>query len=135
MLLAVVGQWEGVWRVVGITQEAMDVFAEHNFLKVTRMGINRSHLIARKDSFNEMIQREMPRDEWWTYFKRNDQTVFATSSQNQSKAELVFTKFHNADGLFKSKGFAWAHGVAESDFLRKLHADNSKQFTSETTDS
>ena len=109
------------WRVTGITHEAMTVFAAHNFKKVSRMGINRSHIVARKDTYRELLERDFDSIEvWWDYYFSRDNTVLSTSSENMSSR---FSEIYPVDetlGLFITKGFAWRHGKEEIDFLNRL---------------
>ena len=108
------------WQVIGITENALRVFAEHDFKRVSRMGINRSHLVDRVKTYTTMLEGPlMEIDEWWKFYRDNDTTILATSSENMSNG---FSKVHNIDptlGLFKSHGFAWKHKDPEIQFLKE----------------
>ena len=100
------------WRVVGITKNALEVFKKNNFHRVSRMGINRSHIKDRKDTYSEMLNSKVKNSaEWWNYYYENDKTIFATSSENMSsRLDLDnVIPLKNSEGLFKSQGYAWAH--------------------------
>ena len=57
------------WRVVGITENALKVFAEHDFKRVSRMGINRSHLVERVQTYTTMLEGSlMECEDWWATF-------------------------------------------------------------------
>lgn len=109
------------WRVIGITHDALDVFANHGFKKVSRMGINRSHLIARNESYRELLEKEFENaDEWWTFYYSRDMTILSTSSENMSSNfSQVYTIDEN-HGLFKTSGYAWKHRKEETAFLKAL---------------
>jgi hypothetical protein len=111
---------EDHWQVIGITENALKVFAEHNFQRVSRMGINRSHLVDRVKTYTTMLEGPlMEIDKWWDFYRKNDVTVLATSSENMSNG---FSKVYDIDpaiGLFKSHGFAWQHKDPEINFLRE----------------
>lgn len=121
MLQALVSEWTGIWRVVGVTMEALHVFREHSFKRVSRMGINRSHLVPRSATFDQMLATEMLAEEWWEFFVDRDKTILATSSQNSSNRTSEFAPIDD-ETLFRSKGFAWTHGDAEEQKLRELYA-------------
>lgn len=107
------------WRVVGVTQEALNVFKQHEFKKVSRMGINRGHICDRNDTLTFML--ENPFDnvwDWWNYFYSRDRTILMTSTENMSHKE---SKVYDVpEGLFHTSGFAWKHGKDEIKFLSEL---------------
>ena len=114
------------WRVVGITKNALKVFKNHDFNRVSRMGINRSHLNDRKTIYTKMLNSKFENPtEWWDYYYKNDKTIFATSSENMSSILNDVVVFKNSEGLFKSKGYAWTHRKKhEVPYLRKLADEN-----------
>jgi len=113
------------WQVVGITEDALAVFAKHDFKRVSRMGINRSHLVDRVKTYTTMLEGPlMECDEWWNFYVENDKTILATSTENMSKGE--WSKVYAVDpklGLFKSQGFAWQHKDLEINFLKETRVD------------
>ena len=121
LLSELMGENPDHWRVVGTTEQALTVFSENNFKKVSRMGINRSHLVDRHETFTYMLENIMlDIDEWWQYYTERDKTVFATSGENMSN---VFSNviYFEEQGLFRSSGFAWRHSKEESSFLQELY--------------
>lgn len=110
------------WRVIGITENALQVFKEHNFKRVSRMGINRSHLVDRIQTYTTMLEGPlMECDEWWNFYVETDKTILATSTENMGKSE--WSKVYDIDpglGLFKSQGFAWSHKDPEISFLKEM---------------
>ena len=122
MLTELLGSYEDCWRVVGITKNALDVFANHNFKKVSKMGINRSHLVDRHKTYTFMLTNSFKNaEQWWDYFITNDKTILATSSENISKNLSEVYNIDVALGLFKTKGFAWSHTRQEQQFLKNLY--------------
>jgi hypothetical protein len=109
------------WRIVGITKDALAVFANHDFRKVSRMGVNRGHLVDRNDTCTHLFTHRF-KDvwEWWQYYYERDKTVLMTSSENVSGAHSEI--FEITTGLFISSGFAWKHGKQEIQFLKELHS-------------
>ena len=111
------------WRVVGITEKALDVFKEHNFKKISKMGINRSHIINRNDTYTYMFNNIFKDpNKWWNYYFDKDKTILSTSSENTASKFSTITTFDNNNFLFKSRGFAWTHGKQEEQFLKELYA-------------
>ena len=111
------------WRVTGITENALKVFKQHDFKRVSRMGINRSHLVDRVKTYTTMLEGPlMDCEEWWNFYFDNDKTVLATSTENMGKGE--WSKVYDIDpqlGLFKTQGFAWRHKDPEINFLKELY--------------
>lgn len=122
MLGELLSAHEDHWQVVGITEQALKVFSEHEYKRVSRMGINRSHLVDRVKTFTTMLEGPlMDIDEWWNFYRENDKTILATSSENMSNG---FSEVYDIDpelGLFKSHGFAWKHKEPEINFLKELN--------------
>jgi hypothetical protein len=116
---------EDAWQVVGITENALKIFATHNFKRVSRMGINRSHLVDRVKTYTTMLEGPlMDIDEWWNFYRDNDKTILATSSENMSNG---FSKIYDVNtelGLFKTHGFAWKHQEPEIKFLKEAYFGN-----------
>lgn len=109
------------WRVVGVTENALRVFAEHDFKRVSRMGVNRSHLVDRIDTYTTMLEGPLMKcEDWWNFYVDTDKTVLATSTENMGKGE--WSKIYDIApslGLFQSQGFAWRHKEPEIKFLKE----------------
>ena len=122
MLTELLSGYEDNWIVTGVTKEALDVFKQHGFRKVSRMGINRSHLVDRYKTYTQMIEGpEMSAEDWWQFYRDNDKTVLATSSENMTNN---FSETYAVDtelGLFRTQGFAWKHNKAEVRFLEEMY--------------
>jgi hypothetical protein len=110
------------WRVVGITTKALEAFSQHQYKRVSKMGINRSHLVDRKSRDTEMLTTDfLNAAEWWDFYYKNDKTILATSTENMSN---TISNYHIVDeslGLFKHSGFSWRHTKSETEFLMRLH--------------
>ncbi len=113
---------ENRWRVVGITEDALRIFKNNGFKKAVRMGINRSHKHERIKVYTQMLKTtfETPQ-KWWEYYQKHDETILATSSENNSENYSNIYYFNHEEQLFKSKGFSWRHTKSEKDFLQQLH--------------
>lgn len=122
LLTHLFGAQENPWRVVGVTTEALKVFREHGFKKVVKMGINRSHIVNRNDSYREMLSTDfMSCEDWWNFYYENDKTIFATSSENLTKNHSTEILIDENLDLFRSQGYSWKHGVAERTYLEQLY--------------
>lgn len=123
LITEITSQNPDVWRVVGITDAALRIFEKHNFQRVSRMGVNRSHIVNRNTVYREMLENPIEDfKEWWGFYHENDRCVLATRKENMS--ESVGDDYIDIDeslGLFKSRGYAWTHRKdVEGEFLRKL---------------
>lgn len=121
LLTELLGSSDNPWRVVGITEGALSVFSQNNFIKVKRMGINRSHLVNRIDVYTHMFENVFTdANDWWDYYYENDKTVLSTSSENMSSASSNIIYFDNKDSFFKSRGFSGSYTKKEKLFLEEL---------------
>jgi len=109
------------WPVVGITHAALERFAEHDFRYVSRMGVNRSHLIDRKVWQSAMLEKLLSFEEWVDLCNRSDRTVLATSSENMRDEVNDFIAIPRGKGLFRSVGYKWRHTAEERKVLSSLH--------------
>ena len=122
------------WKVVGITPAALEIFAQHNFKRVAKMGIQRAHLVDRADTYREMLNTCMSNcDEWWEYYCNNDRTVFSTVEENMGDMNIDTIIWFDAPGLFNIQGFAWRHRKIEIEFLRNLYDTTHKNCNNQTT--
>ena len=121
ILTELMAEYEYSWRVVGITREALIRFSENKFRKVTGMGINRAHLINRKDFYPEMLGKEFKNcDDWWDYYLDKDRTILATSTENSAHSFSDVFYFDKPE-LFKIKSYSWRHTKKdEGRFLENL---------------
>lgn len=115
------------WRVVGITQEALKVFEKYQFERVSRMGINRSHLVQRAKQYKEMLfdfdlfdEKYGSKELFWKHYLEGDKTILATSKENMSDELSTVYDINPELGLFRTKGYAWKHGEEEIKYLKLL---------------
>lgn len=126
MLTGLMGSRPWSWRVIGITRDALDAFAENDF-KRPAGKIQRGHRDDRASTARALFFERtlpMPLDEFFDFFLKRDQTVLMTKNENKQGGE--FPKFIPIDahhGLFPCGTLVgWQHRKAEVDFLRGLHA-------------
>ena len=126
LLTVIFGQNPDTWRVTGVTEAALKVFAKHDFKRVSRMGVHRSHLVSRDETYRKMLEKPIEDfDEWWQLYHENDKCVLATSGENNSGRLGKIIPIDVDAGMFRSKGYSWQHRLKmESKFLRKLHRGN-----------
>lgn len=119
-------RYENIWRVVGITEQALKVFAKHDFKKVSKMGINRSHLQDRHRTYPYLFNENLSFKEWWNYLKENNDCILATASENmKGNSGVKIISIDTNLNLFKSKGFSWNHRLCqEGAYLKKLYEQN-----------
>lgn len=122
------------WRVTGISEEALRVFHENDYKYRTKIGINRSHIISRKDAHLNLLQQFQAGciqtvEQWWAQFWGSDATCLTTASENMKKSDRSRIIYFDNPGfsLFRSKGFAWKHGKEEEDFLRALYRNHASK--------
>jgi hypothetical protein len=125
MLSELLGQNPDLWTVVGITEEALNKFKQHDFKKVSKMDINRSHIVDRHKTYATMLTGDlMDCDTWWSFYIENDKTILATRSENKSGRLSKIFDIDPSLNLFKSQGFAWKHTKAEYEYLRNIYLKN-----------
>lgn len=126
MLTELMSQYEWAWRVVGITEAALQRFEEYQFKKQSRMGINRSHITPRIQTYTRWINHPiLDVEDWWQDYIASDITVLSTSTENMKG---VIPEYYTVpEGLFQTYGYAWRHQQPEIDWLSTLYADPTRQ--------
>ena len=132
LLTELLAQYENTWRVIGITNAALEKFIQCDFIKIKGMGIQRAHLTDRIETYTYMFENVFyDTDSWWEYHLEKDKTILSTSSENMSsilKDEIYFNDnviyFDNNDSYFKNAGFTWSYRKKEEAFLRNVAGVN-----------
>lgn len=121
MLTFLLSSHENPWRVIGITKEALKVFKSHDFKKESGMGINRSHIHSRADSYHKMMARRFKNyKEWWEFYYSRDATILATSSENNLMVYSEVYEIDESKNLFTNSGYAWRHNKNETEYLKSI---------------
>lgn len=55
ILTELFGETENPWRVIGITINALKIFKDNDFNRISGMGINRAHIKDRKITYTKMV--------------------------------------------------------------------------------
>jgi len=81
------------WRVVGITQDALDSFKAVNFERVPNRKdenpVERAHINKRYDWVQECFETEWKcSKDWWDFIWENDRTVLATAKENKQSDSI-----------------------------------------------
>lgn len=128
ILTVLMGASEVSWRVVGITIEALKVFNKHEYKYKSGMRINRSHYPkSRKEFYTEMLLRSFSDcNGWWNYYKDNDITILATSSENTTNEYSDIIYIDGSLDLFRNKFISWRHTKKERAFLENLYFESVK---------
>lgn len=113
------------WRVVGITQNALEVFASNEF-KLPPRKLCRGHIKSRAATARNLFDRDRPLPllEFFDVFLGNDCTVIMTIDEN--RPGTTFPDYHAIDNpdadLFPNAAMmGWKHRKRERDFLRDLY--------------
>jgi hypothetical protein len=122
VLTAMMGGRSWSWRVVGITQAALQLFRDAGYKKVTRDGITRAHIQSRIKTTSELLQPEEPysADEFARIWIENDKTVLCVRGENKNTLPEYISFADAEHGLFQSNQVAWRHGKMEREYLMSL---------------
>lgn len=77
------------WRVVGITQDALDAFESLEFIRIPNrkdpITVERAHIHQRNEWISEMFETEWDSAaDWWEFIYERDTCVLSTSSENRA---------------------------------------------------
>jgi hypothetical protein len=128
MLTSLMGSRPWSWRVVGITDAALEVFAAHDFKRVRGL-VERGHLADRSQTAYELFfnrQSVMELGEFFEFFLERDKTVLMAKYENKSRSGgpiPLYTPIPMERELFPCGTLiGWQHRPREIEFLRQLHS-------------
>ena len=109
------------WRPKAITFGALQTYKDNNFEHVR--GLERAHIIPRRETLKEILYREYPGTDWWDWYIDRDYTVLAKRSENRD--EKSFKKLSTIPiplklDLFQGKRVGWVFNEPEKKFLQSL---------------
>lgn len=81
--------YDDSWRVIGITQAALDAFEAVGFARIPNrkdgVSVERAHVHQRNTWLTEMFEREWhDATEWWAFIHERDTCILATNSENRA---------------------------------------------------
>ena len=134
-LMTSISGWEKwSWRVVGITQNAInEIHSNNGNSKVTKLLVRDHFFQGRSETYKKMLSKLLSFEEWWSEFWENDRTILMTKVEHnkiekikKDEGNLKETKsqIYELDwksGLFQSgnvAGFLFAKKY-EGDFIIK----------------
>ena len=109
------------WRPKKISINALKSFVLNDFKRPK--GIERAHLIHRRDTLNELLIKDWRGDEWWDWYKERDYTILSTREENRSEIKLKKDDTFDIPlekNLFLGKRVGYAYGAKEKEFLRGI---------------
>ena len=109
------------WQPKAITLAALQAYKDNNFEHVR--GLERAHIIPRRETLKKILYRQYPETEWWGWYIEQDYTVLATRSENRDEKnfeKLFKIQIPISKELFRGKRVGWVYGEAEKDFLRTI---------------
>jgi hypothetical protein len=117
------------WRVIGITNEALNLLATVDFSKQKLpRQLCRGHRIDRAETTKLLFDRESPMslEEYFDAFLENDRTVIMLNKQNDPKKPFPhFIEINNPNAELFPNGslMSWKHRKKEREYLRWLHSN------------
>lgn len=138
ILELLVAQVTNNWRVVGITEAALNQLEEQGYKYKTRSGIQRAHIYDRYETFGLLIDETRTQQNFWDFISDRDRTVLAIKGEYNT---VTFEQAVPIDdpGLFLEPGqtvyfpsrqVSYRHTSIERDFLRDFHAKYKAQQSS-----
>jgi hypothetical protein len=110
------------WRVIGITESALNLFYDNHYHYKTGLKIKRCHIVDCSNSYCTMMKKIF-RDyhEWWDFYYENDKTVLGLSSENKNISRIPYFPIDDSRGFFKDQGYLWKQGKDERELLQYLY--------------
>lgn len=133
MLTSLMGSRPWSWRVIGITEAALAIFAENDF-KRPAGRIQRGHRSDRASTAQAVFYDRnypMPEEEFLEFFLKRDETVLMTVEENKHRPGGKFPRFIRIPASKKlfpcGTLVGWQHRKAEVEFLRTLYRKRAEE--------
>lgn len=128
LLQTLVAEGTNNWRVVGITEGALQKFIDQKFTYRTGSGIQRAHVFDRHETYGSLIDNPVDEEYFWRFIADRDRTILAIKGEYNKvsldnmirlpdpgllpeKGEIV---------LFEAKAIGYKFGAVEAKALRQL---------------
>ncbi len=115
-----------LWRVVGITPNALEIYQSNTFKKNTK-GLVRGHIEMRIKTFDIFFNTDhlLSFEQFWKKLKKLDPVVIMTREENKNHEVPKYIKIENPKGLFFSNfGTNWKVSDTDVLLLKKLFKEN-----------
>ena len=91
LMTSIFGWEKWSWRVVGITQCAIDLIHKHKGHRNVVKLLRRDHFFKeRTETYREMVNKLYPEKEWWNEFWDNDRTILVSKEEHDKKNSKKF---------------------------------------------
>lgn len=108
------------WRVVGITEGALNELAKNDF-KYTKGLVCRAHFVDRIETARVIFDKLIPKDQFFKQYFETDETVITLKSENISGGPSEYIPMNLERKLFLSRQVGFTHSQNERAHLRDLH--------------
>ena len=127
ILAAIMAAKSFSYRVVGVTEAALQRFEELDFKRKKNHGIVRGHIEPIFETVKKLLERGQlfePK-EFMDFWIGRDKTVFCLKNENKETIPSYLTNSNEDGKLFSCDGVlaGWQHKRPERDYLRKFHED------------
>jgi stalled ribosome rescue protein Dom34 len=123
VLTAVMGGRYFSWRVVGITDAALNMLHENGYRQKKGIKLTRAHLKSRAKSVQELLALpELSEEKFIEFWLENDSVVICGPGENREQM-MDYHKIKNDEArLFSSNTVSWQHKQPETDYLAALRS-------------
>ena len=111
---------EWSWRVQGISENAILVYAANDYKIVKRM-LERHHIVPFSETARVMLEEKaLPKAEWWELIYSGEKTYLVTKDEHKSGKYSRILKVDPGLGMFANQAIGWKYRKKEAEFLKKL---------------
>jgi len=121
LFTALMGGEPWSWRVIGITEAALEELAKNEFRHKNGL-LCRAHLVERIETAKQFFSRKLSKKEFFLRFFEVNDTVIALKSENKRDGPPIDIPIDLDRKLFPSKQVNWRHGRDERAYLGELYA-------------
>ena len=115
------------YKVVGITESALEKFKVLDFKREKNHGIVRGHIVPIFETVKILLNgnRQFEPEEFMQFWIERDKTVFCLKNENKELVPPYMPIANEAGELFSSEGVlaGWRHRRREREFLEQFYVD------------
>ncbi len=123
LLTNLMGGYASSWKVVGVSENAIEALRKYEKKEETNKGVHRAHIVSRKNVTKDAFSAngKLDREKFLNLFDQ-DYTILVGKGENKTDLDgsLKVIRIEPEDDLFRCARVAFKYGKKEKDWLKKL---------------
>jgi hypothetical protein len=118
LLTSLVGGYDSSWKVIGVSENAVNALEDYEKRKTSKRGVTRAHIVQRLDVTKKLFGKKLGFDAFFEVFN-SDYTVLVGKGENTTvlNEHLKIFRIDLKEDLFLCARIGFRYGKNERDWL------------------